>query len=562
MVGDMISLLKSLCWLRWHQSLHRIRLASRKGPFQTFSRVAGIVLPFLLLILMTPMVLGLSVLAWKGGYMLARGEAQKIPIFFLIRLFLWIPTIAILISPAVGGGDRLGTTFLRLKLLPIPIKTLRWVLVLGGIADPWVLGTLPIPFFLALGLITGGKVVIGLLAVVSGIGLGACLLGLSAVASFITQMIFRNRRLASWLTLAASLLLVLFSFLPMLINRGNPNFVHHQGTKAAFFDLLSLNFHGELFTRSLEGLLLGRIMGGLVSILLLTLLAWALFTGAWILLKKLEGPQSMNNGSASHKTAKPLMAPPPFLSPVTFAALVVQVRMVTRTMRGRLCMLMTFLAGPILALVLDKVPSHFMRRIPFSTGQLAAIGGFVMALLSLTIFTLNLFATDGQGLTLLRLSPLSNLQMIRGKCLGIGLLGLGAGFLGLLGALLLRPQGSPLMWSVPPLLFIGAFIPLSTIESILSGFFPKHVNLESMSNKAQPATVPSLLGLPCLALSLLIPLAGLLGPPLLGFHPIWGWLALIGWTSLMVALAPTLWALPARAIQGRWENLLQVARGE
>jgi len=489
----MIATLRAFAWLRYRFLVNGLRGGRRRDSMERLSRIAAVAAPALLLLFFLAAAVGLGALALTGGRLVATGEMEARVVLVVARLLLLI-VLAILLMAPLGAslhGSVPGLT--RLLLLPIAPRTLHFLEVAAGAADPWFAFLLPGFVLLPVGLMAGGKPA----AAVTGLAAGVCfllvLICLAGLISFLLQWLLRDRRRAEIVTLVFMLAVSLggmsMSFLV------DPD-MHVQGSGGgqqarvrldsmkSFLkggDDLSwkLAIPSELYARSLGRAIEGRFPAAwaAASLLLIEAAAVFLISGA-IHRRLLDTPETGRaRRKAGRSSAREIRVP--WLSPAAAAVAWAQVRTSLRTVRGRLAVFLT--APPVILMM-----AALGRRMPGAAAFLMDQGymlvslGVLMGMLSLQSILLNQFATDRAGLTLQFLSPINARDLILGKAIG------GAALLGaclalfLVAALVMVPGGSALLWAGVLVGGLSSSILCSPAAALLSALFPPPADLWKM----------------------------------------------------------------------------------
>ena len=122
-------------------------------------------------------------------------------------------------------------------------------------------------------------------------------------------------------------------------------------------------------------------------------------------------------------------------------------------------------------------------------GPLLLWFGCLLSVLMLSAIVQNQFASDGAGLTLLFLLPLTMQEITRGKVLAHTILVAAAALPCLLLAIFFSPHGSLWLWLAALAAFAGSFCFSLPLGVALSALFPSHSNLSKLGREgnAHPA---------------------------------------------------------------------------
>ena len=221
--------LRAFTWMRWRTLVNALDRTGSRDIIERFSLAVEQVAPLLAMAMLVPSALALAALAGYAGYWLS-GTAPVVT-FQVVRFLLLIGSGFCLVGPLVMPAME-RTSAVRLLLLPIRRGTLYAAQAGSALSDPWVILALPLVLGLPVGLVLGGAPAAALVALAAGLLLGTVLIGLSAFASFLLNLIVRDRRRAE----LAALLFVLVPallMLPGLLNSGGSRDERHAERAAA-----------------------------------------------------------------------------------------------------------------------------------------------------------------------------------------------------------------------------------------------------------------------------------------------------------------------------------------
>jgi hypothetical protein len=196
--------------------------------------------------------------------------------------------------------------------------------------------------------------------------------------------------------------------------------------------------------------------------------------------------------------------------------------------------------------------------VSFNSGIALAVFGCWVSLLAVLPLAMNQFAIDGAGLTLEFLSPLDDRELLAGKMIGNGLIGVVPALVSVTMAAAIFPSGSPALWvSVPPAV-VASYLLVAPAAAMLSAIFPKPVNLNSIGNGSNAHGAAGFLGFVAFsaagALSLLLALLS---------GRAFGWtampLVMLIWCAVCGLLASLLF-VPVRAVLARRRENLALIR--
>jgi hypothetical protein len=239
----------------------------------------------------------------------------------------------------------------------------------------------------------------------------------------------------------------------------------------------------------------------------------------------------------------------------------VQARTAWRTVRGRLAVLASAPVLLIFGVFARRMPEEVPVGSALVQGDLLLGLGAVFALYSLQAFTMNQFGSDRAGLTMQFLAPLTDLQIVRGKAVGCGLVFGATLLLSLGGALAVLPGGSPLSWISVLLGGVATYALLAPLAALLSAWLPVAADLTKTGSGGNPHGLAMLAGT-VLVVVLAAPPAAIV---VLVHHvlerPALGLALMAGWSALAFGLSVPLLTLAAHAVTPRRENLALVAGG-
>jgi hypothetical protein len=501
--------LRAFTWMRWRTLVNALDRTGSRDIIERFSLAVEQVAPLLAMAMLVPSALALAGLAGYAGYWLS-GTARVVT-FDVVRFLLLIGSGFCLIGPLVMPAME-RTSAVRLLLLPIRRGTLYVAQAGSALSDPWVILALPLVLGLPVGLVLGGAAAAALVALAAGLLLGTVLIGLSAFASFLLNLIVRDRRRAEMAALLFVLVPALL-MLPGLLNSGGSRDERHAERTAAaerrargettFTDRAwstgqaALRFlPSELYTtavRSASSGDLSRSAMPLAGLMTFALVVHGL--GLAVFSRLLEVPSGGTRQKASDDSGRSTSRLPG-LSRTSSAVAIAQLRLALRTTRGK----STILSPLLVFLMMMFVASRNTDR--FDVGVTTIAGGFGLAafgsmicLLSILPFSMNQFAVDRAGLTLVMLAPVSLRELLIGKAVGTGAIAfLPAMICTLMAGLYFRDW--PLaLWLCLPTAMIATIAIGSPGAAALSALFPRSVDLNSIGRGSNAHGVAGLLGM-------------------------------------------------------------------
>lgn len=561
----MIRQLRAFAWLRWRLLLNGVRGSKRRDTLEQISRVLALAAPAAIVVFSLGSVAALSVGGFLVGRALASGAPIADPALLFVRGGLALQLLLVVFMP-LGLGVQSTAKYARFLLLPIPRRLLHLVEVLSGIADPWIFVVLPGLVLLSGGVLLGGAPAASAVALIAGAGFAGVLLALSALVSFVSAWLMRDRRRAELMTLLFVLGISLAALLPHswganLERRNRSDRAQGRDRSAVTVARVEAALPG--WTRMLPSEMYGRALS--VSALQrrpLAGVAWA--AGLWMqaaavyLLSGVVYRRLLDagEGQARRRNGRTLSGLPrvPLLSPAASAVAAAQFRTGMKSVRGRLAVL---LPGPmmgLLALVVSRTPeeAEWIARIP-ANGHLVFGASLIFALYAVQPFTMNQFASDRAGLTLQLLLPVSARELVWGKTAGTFGLFAAAGLLALLVTAISTGGGSPVLWSAVVLGGCATFLLLSPVAAAISALLPVKADLSKTGSGGNPHGAAMLVGTFLVLIAAAPAVLILLIAPRFGAVATLG--ASLGWLALVTAIAVPLLGLVAGLVTNRRENL-------
>lgn len=557
----MIRQLRAFAWLRWRLLLNGVRGARRRDTLEQISRVLALVAPAAIVVFSLGSVIALSIGGYLAGHTLARGSDISDIVLLIVRAALAGQLVVVVFMP-LGISSQSPSRYARLLLMPIHRRVLHLVEVLSGIADPWIFVVAPGLFMLVIGLAVGGALSAVPVMLLAGAGLLAVLLSLSAVVSFLTSWVMRDRRRAEWTTLVFVVGISVAGLLPHMVgtdfSRRNRD-ATADGRERPELTVARVEEALPVWTRALPSEMYGRALSARTPGIAL---AWV--TGLWaeaLLVYLLSGLIHgrllySNEGQARRRAVATLVALPrvPLLSAAASAVAVVQFRTGLKSVRGRLAVL---LPGPmigLLALVLARAPEEasWIAAIP-NYGHLVFGASLIFSIYALQAFLMNQFASDRAGLTLQMLLPVSARELVWGKAVGMFGMFITAAMLSLLVTGLATGGGAPVLWL--SVVFAGAatFFTLTPVAAVMSAIFPVASDLSKTGSGGNPHGAAMLVGTFLVLIAAAPPgLILLLGPRLSDLATLG---ASVAWAAIVVAVVFPLLSLAANVVTARRENM-------
>jgi hypothetical protein len=249
----------------------------------------------------------------------------------------------------------------------------------------------------------------------------------------------------------------------------------------------------------------------------------------------------------------------PGVSPRTSAIAIAQFRLAVRTPRGRSVLLSPLILLAMFGLMMYRGGGEMrLGVISLESGLGLATFGAFASLLTILPLAMNQFAIDGAGLTLSLLSPLSDRELLAGKAIGTALIAVGPAAIGILGALVAFPGGSPWLWLAVPLALAATYVLVTPAAAALSAVFPRAVNMNSIGRGSNAHGLAGFVGFAAFVASA-VPCALLVLLATRVFRqPAFAPLFLLLWLGLTVVIAAALFVPVRKLFAARRENLALV----
>jgi hypothetical protein len=562
-------LLRAFIRLRWRLLVNGLRSGSRRGVLEEASRWLQAAVPILFAILAVPVVLAMAAGGVIAGIFLARSQDAAIVTAVVLAMALTVPLLWVVLRPLLPGGDGASGREDLPRILPVPMRFLRHFELMRVLMDPIVLLFVPAVLLVPVGTALAGRLVLAVMALVASVSLVALLAAGGGVVALAVRLLLRDRRRGEVVTLIVFLLLSVVGFLPQVMMT-DP---HHQarlpGRGAEPRNLNAGAVESKLpgflqvLPSGLYGLALGLAAEGAwwqasVRVAALAGMAVAAYGAAIPLHRRLL--TTPVRGAARRTTQSQATSQRiPFVQAPTAAVAAGTVRLLLRTVRGRMLLLSPPVVGLLLAVMASRMTGPGMTIFASPLG--AAILLAVVSVISVQALASNQFAIASGGLVFELLLPLSVRSMVRGRALGF--LGVGATCL-LLGqvplVLLLRGLSAP-VWLAIVLGALSVQLALLPVAAVLGALFPKTVDLAVLGHAGKPHPAASALTMMASSAAAVVPLGlGFVAVRVLS-HP---WLApvLVGaWVGVCLGVSWVLLPVAERFVAARRENLALVAMG-
>jgi hypothetical protein len=554
--------LMALVWLRWRLVRNSMIGGRKRDALEQVSRALALVVPLVIVVLSLGTFLGVSIVGFVGGRMMASGLVEQDSGLLVVRLLVGLMAFLIVSLSVVSPTQSTLSRYTRLLLLPIPRRVLHLVEVAASFGDPWVAVVTAGLTMFGVGLYAGGRPVVALAALLAGGLLVAALVCAGSLASFLVAWLMRDRRRGELFTLIFVLAFSLLSFVPAFMSRSlrDPSEAPpaggrvRTGVNVQEFDAnlppwthyLPSEIHGRTIAAALAGER-SAAMAGLVALAGETVLLF--LASARVhrrMLNSLEGDQSRRRTGGIRFAGRRL----PLMTAGSSAVAWALTRSAFRTVRGRLTIL---LPGPMLALltaVFRGVPRETWTVEAASRGYLLFGASLIFTFYAMHAISMNFFGSDRSGLTLQLLVPVSDRELVRGKLVGFA------------AATAVAHTGPPAYWLT---VVCGAGATLFLVSPVAvwcSALFPVASDLSKTGAAGNPHPFALIAGTLSTALFALPTVAILALAEFWLKSPAAALLMAGVWMVVAAAIGLPLVNLASRAVGARRENLALVAQGK
>lgn len=573
-----LRLTKALLWLQWRLLVNGLKGGRQRDSLERVSRWSDVVVPVLGGVLLVPVVLAVAALGGLAGFLIATRPASSGGVTMGLAIGFLLPVIWLVVRPlafASQGGLERGEL---LRLLPIPLSFLRRLELFRAVLDPIYVPFAAAAAILPFGALLGGRPLLALIGAGAGFLLFGFLACVSALVALGTQILLRDRRRGELVTLIFFLVLSGVGVFPQLFvrpshpakvaqtgaatsrptppvagsdaRRAGPNTAIPDGLRFVPSGFYAVGVEaGAAGHWGSAGLNLGALG-------LLTVLAYA--ATAPLHRRLLETPETAGARVLS-KQVRVKVAWIPGFSPVVAALALTHVRIVLRTVRGKMMVIGPTFTTMLFALAFSRGSA---REAAFmSNPSVLAALPVVIALLNLSAILCNQFAVDGAALVLEFLQPIQERDLLFGKITSAALLYSGSVSVALVLVALVVPRVLVALLAAALLGGLAALFALAPVHAILSATFPKTADLGKLGKAGQPHPTASLLSV------LATPVA--LVPGAVCIFIAWQVAGSVAWAPLFTAawaiaawlIALVTLPLVARLAVARRENLAMVAVG-
>ncbi|HVN31858.1 MAG TPA: hypothetical protein VMT45_07715 [Thermoanaerobaculaceae bacterium] len=553
---------RALAWVQWRLLVNGLR-GRRRDTLERASRWLEVITPAVLAVLGIPVLLLLTILGGVGGFALARWPDGRGTVETIASVVLLFPLALVILRPFLFGGRGYLERSDLVRLLPIRRSLLFNLEFVRAVADPAVLAFVAPLLAVPCGALLAGMGWLALAAFAAGI---AFLLALVAIAGSVlvaAQLLLRDRRRAEAVALIVGVGVLAVNLAFQFVGERRPppqatpaggsvRGAPEPGPDRRNIPVVLRVLPPFVYAHALGSAASGRALASVGSIGALVFVAVGCYGLAAPLRRHLlETPARSIRKSRAREAENWAL---PFVSRPTAAVATVQLRTILRTVRGRTGLIMAPLLGVFFVLGFSQSSGRHSPEL-LGTPLAMMVVVILVSLQSLAALSSNQFASDGRGLPLLLLQPLSARTLVRGKILGIGVLQLACMLLAMVPVAVLGPPAHPSFWVTATLGGLAALALLAPVSAVLSALFPKQVDLSRWGRASNPHATASLVTFLATGLAV-VPLvlaevvaSGLWHRPWLAPLLMAGWFVCAGVTALLVL------PLVERVLVSRRENL-------
>ena len=555
----------ALVWLRWRGFLNTFRSARGRDDIEQVSRAAEMAMPAATALMVVPGGLLGAGAGMAAGRVLC--DPGTLPITFLALRFLLaavllIPLVALLFRTAQQGQQQLT----RLQLLPISTAALHHAVLLGEMADPWLLIAMPGLLMLGPGIATRGAIgsaVVATVAILLLLWLLAATLALAASATRI--LLDRPGRRETFVLL----MLVVLCSVPLLQLHFLTGSDDPSERAVAMLDDSANDppawlraVPSELVVLAIERTRAGKPTGATAPLALLLGLALAAHgLSATAFRRSLDHPvraRSRRPGARPWRRATIAM---PGLPATAHAVCAAQLRTTLRSLPGRAAVL----ANPLAMLAMAALAGRRAEVIDAVHGAgHGATWGTLMAitcLLSIAGLMVNQLGSDGPAMLRLFLSPIDARAIVRGKFAAYAAVLALSAIIALAPLPLLVPPAPFACWAMIPVGLAAAFLLLAPACACVAILLPKARQRDTTTVSGESHELAALI-------AFVLPLMVATVPTVIGFfatvvlaRPTVGLLLMVGWLVPCWIASARIQTLATKLLDHRRDNLAQVAEG-
>jgi len=477
MASGLTRSLWAFTWLRWRMLVNSLTSAQRRDALERVSRVAALIVPGMFVATAFSSVLAAVAAGAYAGWTTVAHPVNALTDLTILRVFLMLVTVFAVLMPLFVGVHGGAGRVTRVLLLPISRHVLHFIEASSSLTDPWVVFAVPGLLAYAGGLIAGGFIVqepwlrdfrfVGFVALAAGIGMALVIASVGSVVGLLVSWLVRDRRRGEIFVLVFVVGLSSAAIVPAWLSRSLEEVDdagHMTGRVGGSWVMGDLPTWSTALPSELYG---AAVTNSLPSSDSRPWIPLAGLFGEGLLLYGISSAvhrrivESVETGRTRRKgtTGVGRLIRVPGMWPGTSAVAVAQLRTALRSVRGRLAIL---LPGPIVA-TMAVAFSHVKapgaaESVIASRGYFAFGAGVLFALYAAQAFTMNQFGSDRSGLTREFLAPIRDIDLVRGKAVGCGIIIAAGALLSLACSLATAPGGSLLLWIATAMGGVAAFM--------------------------------------------------------------------------------------------------------
>ncbi len=199
--------------MRWRVLMNALERSGARDTVERLSLAVEQIGPIVAVGLIVPSAIMLAALGAYAGFRLGTGQSSVV--FMGLRIVLFTMCVFAVAGPLLmPSAERPNAV--RLLLLPIPRRTLYLVQAFAAVSDPWMIVGIPAALAVAAGLAASGAFSAALIAAIAGLLFIVCLIGLSALATLLFQLVVRDRRRGELIALLFIVVIPAAAMLPGL----------------------------------------------------------------------------------------------------------------------------------------------------------------------------------------------------------------------------------------------------------------------------------------------------------------------------------------------------------
>jgi hypothetical protein len=571
---DLVRYFRALTWLRWRMLMRTLTRGRGRDIVERFSLAAQTLVPIVAVVLMVPAGLAIGAVGFLAGFW--AGQPSGATLVTIVQVILMGACGFTLLAPLVfpAGSEAAGQV--RLLLLPIPRGVLYVVQTLGVLVDPWLGVLLPLFVAVPIGFLLSGRSWGALVTLIAGVGMIAFIVGLAMVSASLLQLLLRDRRRGERAMVAAMLGFMLLSMLPSLLmpDLDDRRQRRQERTERVETDssagerrilrvvsAIGLALPPGQFAAAAKAAAAGRPVAAAGWAAAILAAATALHAIGWRVYRRLIETPASSGARRIRDRGATARRRVPGLSDGASAVAWAFARLCFRTPRGKIVIFSVVLTLPLLSVLMMRAGALPFLFTALPAGLSLGIFGLGITLLSLGPLSLNQFASDGAGLTLQTLAPISDRELLVGKAVGGALVLAGPAVVVLGIAIALSPSAPVGLWLALAFGAVGTYALLAPINATLSAIFPRKVNLSSIGRDSNPHQAANFLGFAAMLVTS-APAALAAAAGLMFFRSEWVAALLVAiWAVVAIGISSVALRLVERLVATRRENLLFVAQG-